>query len=315
MRRRRRFGRQRPVSESQRIQDELPAETDATGEMETKLVPSSVYWAVGTLGFTMGLYTGWSSSPVVGTLITGVFGLLSGGLLAVFAFPGAKKEGIEHTPLALGAVSGSLILICIASIFGTILGINVRNGNVVSVFSSEEPLISVQTDHAELPPALVAKLVLLQQSFEGMGLSRKENNSLLNSIATACKSELPSDAEIEAIRSDIQQLFALRRVVLANAEFLRSVNPGGWQSVEIGYASPPADSPDDVVTMAEGTRELPSVEGFLLRLLRYPYDRGSQEERLDFLLENTKLGAGPDRAETPRDSPASGQVNGSGFEA
>jgi hypothetical protein len=273
--------------------------------------------AVSVLGFTMGLYTGWSSSPVVGSLITGVFGLLSGGVLAMFAFKTDKADGDAKPPVngtALRGISLALTLVCLASVVGTVFGINVRNSNLALFVGKQDKLTPLASSSPDLPPALIAKLVILQRSLDNFGYSRRENNALLDQIKQACKRELPSAEETMKIRDDYRYLADLHQLIMANQTFFQKLPNNGWSKAQLHSSIGGSGAPSDLVRLAANVKISPSVmDDHLKKLQNYPYDRGTQEKRLDFLFENKLIGtAVPKMIEPPPGSPAGGEGVGVG---
>jgi len=61
---------------------------------------SPIHIAFAVVGLTLGLYAGRSASPVVGSLITGVCGLLSGGVLVVFLVRKVGDQPVVDTTAA-----------------------------------------------------------------------------------------------------------------------------------------------------------------------------------------------------------------------
>ena len=131
------------------------------------------------LGFTLGLYVGWSQSPVVGSVVTGLFSLITGGALTFFV---GKADKFTVTPALLALIAKAITSLCIFSIIGTVVGIIVRDGYIVTAFSTPKPeqeLLAITEHSDKLPREKLVKLTILQQMLSTLNVPIPDNNKII----------------------------------------------------------------------------------------------------------------------------------------
>ncbi len=139
---------------------------------------------------TIGLLVGLSASPVAGTFLTGLFGLLGGYVLAPFLSStkpqaGEKDQGNNHGFELVTAddkirFMRFVMIFCATCLFGMFAGSEVRTGNLRSVWQRQEKLVDISPGVSEFKDVkLVSMLYLLnvQKKLANAGLSSKANNA------------------------------------------------------------------------------------------------------------------------------------------
>ena len=168
-------------------------------------MPKAVPAAFAALGLSAGLFAGMSESPVAGTVISGVLGLITGGTLVLLP---AKERG--HFPLrSLAPFAAAVIWLCGSSVTGVFVGIELRTGALFGADAAEVPLTAVTPDgFRERGKAIgsrrVVSLLMLQRALDAAGIDRAANNAVISEYADEA-----AVAEAEAVkqrRSDFDRL-------------------------------------------------------------------------------------------------------------
>lgn len=159
------------------------------GKAKPSPVPSSkggaavVVLSFAVLGFTLGILAGMSRAPVVGTLITGFLGIVTGAAIPILTRKGGTATLATTSFAGLGL---SIISLCVGSVSGAFTGIGVREGRWDSDFV---PLVNISQHAGDLPAAMISKLALVQRSLQERGVRNKDNNVIVNQFLNTKKSE------------------------------------------------------------------------------------------------------------------------------
>lgn len=160
-----------------------------------KETPRVVYVAVFVLGTTLGIFTGWSQSPVVGSLITGILGLLGGGALSFFVSRKDSEKGDKPQFNLSGAhsvaVSWCIMLLCGTTVLGTFLGITIRVNNFpFALVEDDVQLTDIPTSFPDLSPIHSAYLAALQCSLDRCEYPKAQNNQLIFNFTNETRSTI-----------------------------------------------------------------------------------------------------------------------------
>ena len=247
-------------------------------------------------GFTIGLFTGWSRTPVVGSLVSGMIGMVSGGILAVFATKGEGKttsHAIEFLFTNLIPIALGINIVCVSTVFGTIVGINMRLGNIPILIRSPESLTPISTVHKELPAGILAKLVMLQIVMDKADHDRSENNALIARYAQSLKRTYPLSRDSFVLRRSIDVLMDILCVVKANESYFTDATADGWNSAPLETIDSPIGGP---VVLLELAKSLDSYDMERIQALRQQlgFDVETSlidsEKHLDFVLTHALRG-------------------------
>lgn len=134
----------------------------------------------GLIGFSAGLFAGWSSSPVVSTLLPMLFGLL-GGASGLFL---AQSDLEAFRVRALGVAIIGFSALCI---LGCCVGVSMRTGAGIWDFrprwvgTSEPPILI--GDAGERNPELHLQLLALRVRLKALGATHEEQVAILADTA------------------------------------------------------------------------------------------------------------------------------------
>jgi hypothetical protein len=193
-----------------------------------------IFTALCVFGFTMGLFTGWSREPVVGSLVSGLIGLASGCTLALLATKGDGNLQSSLTELVatkINTIASAVIALCLSTVSGTIVGINIRNNVFSILLHSPDPLTPVATTYSELPSGVITKLVMLQSVLDRAGQDPRENNFLIEHFAESLKKEVPISTDTSDLIKALNVLLELVQIIKANEEVLTEVERRGLKNV------------------------------------------------------------------------------------
>ncbi len=149
-----------------------------------------VYSAFAVFGLTVGLYAGWSQSPVVGPLLSGLLGLVAGGAITILT--GQRKEGAKDlSPEQLRTVSTGIIVLCALSVTGTVFGACVRVVAIKYATSDSPSLMSIARV-PDIPPEFATRLLLVQHALSSHGVNPEDNDAVITAYLDKYKSDAPS---------------------------------------------------------------------------------------------------------------------------
>jgi hypothetical protein len=257
----------------------------------------NIFLAIIVFGFTMGLFTGWSRAPVVGSLLSGTIGLVSGVVLAMLGTKGETNLTNRTAYLVvnnLGSISRGITILCLSTVAGTVLGINVRNGYIPILIHSQEPLIPITTKYAILPPGITAKLVVLQHAMDSIGHERSENNLVIDRYAKALMTQVPLSSDSYLLSNALDVLLDFIHFVKANGKLIADLDCNGLNCVKIESTGLDGNTPGVLINLSERSQLL-SIERIeaIRELLIYKdgdVSLADNERHLDFLLERVFAG-------------------------
>lgn len=159
----------------------MSTETPSTTHVKT---PKNLVITFVFLGITTGVYVGWSKSPVVDTLVAGVFGILSA--IALFLLGIEKKSRLSFSTSQIEDVFRGLCVFCVLCVTGTLIGIWLRIGRFpLRATSAPDDLILIGDGSRAISSVDHYKLIVVQNSLSRLRISNEENNSLLRKLITS----------------------------------------------------------------------------------------------------------------------------------
>lgn len=149
----------------------------ADAEMRPHEVAKSVYLCFAILGGTIGLFVGWSRSPVVGAFLGGLLSVVSGiALLLLSADPAGKKISVH--PKQMHTIFIAIALFAVATIAGCFVGIYLRTGRLLYL---GEDIRRVTIDDS-IAAEQAAKVHLLDVRLEQMGLTLSQRQRYIDKL-------------------------------------------------------------------------------------------------------------------------------------
>lgn len=183
--------------------------------------------ASAVLGFTIGLFAGMSETPVIGVLISGALGLISGTLVAWLRpseKPQREGEAAPKLPLEWTQISAAVIPLCLAAILGGLLGVELRSAPVRRMLWAER-LVSMDPETLQKQGKSISsdkrvKLLLLQRSLDKFGVSIGDNNAVVNGFINDLSS---ASGGKKALETTGEQLVPVRVYMRRSKEAIEMV--------------------------------------------------------------------------------------------
>jgi len=177
------------------------------------------------LGGAVGYFAGTSQSPVIGTLIPLLFGLIGGvgGLyLAKLDFESSA------TYLRLKILGKALVFFILFTLFGSAYGISLRTQ--ISIWSFVSPKIFLPAPDTVLQEVLVKdtkkamEIILLRARIRALGASVEEERAILKGAAASMENKSYAFGDNAPLRKEIDRMISL----LSTGEQKNGSNtPGG----------------------------------------------------------------------------------------